>query len=56
MAFPPAAVVLPAALPALAIDGSAVATGSALGGAGNDDPGDGAVPAEAADVPPRLAR
>jgi hypothetical protein len=39
-----------------AFDGSAFASGFALACAGDDDPGDGAAAAEAAEVPPRLAK
>ncbi len=56
MAFPPAAVVLPAALPAFAFDGSDVGFGFAFAGAGEDDAEAGGAAAEAADAPPRLLR
>jgi hypothetical protein len=54
MAFPPAAVVLPAELPASAFDGADV--GFAFAGTGEEDPEVGVAAADAADVPPRLLR
>jgi hypothetical protein len=54
MLFPRTVVALPARLPAGAFDGPAVADGSALGGADEDEPAAGGVAAEAAGVPPRL--
>ena len=54
MAFPPAAVVLAAALPAFAFDGSDV--GFAFAGAGEDDAEAGGAVADGANVPPRLLR
>ena len=54
MLFPRTVVALPARLPAGAFEGAAVAAGSAFAGAGEDEPADGGVPAEAVEVPPRL--
>jgi hypothetical protein len=54
MLFPRAAIASPAEFPAGAFDGAAVAAGSAFAGAGEDEPADGGVPAEAVEVPPRL--
>jgi hypothetical protein len=48
MLFPWAAVASPAELPVGAFDGPAVATGSALAGASDDDPETGAAAAEVA--------
>ena len=55
MLFPWAVVALPARLPAGAFDGAAVAAGSALAAADEDDPAAGGVAAEATDVSPRLS-
>ena len=54
MLFPRAAAALPAELPVGSFDATAVADGSAATGAEEDEPADGGVAAEAADVPPRL--
>ena len=54
MSFPCAVVAMLAEPPAGAFDGGAVADGSALAGAGEDDPAAGGVAAEAAGVLPRL--
>ena len=54
MSFPWAAVALLAALPTGAFDGAAVADGSVLVAAGEDDLGAGGEAAEATGVPPRL--
>ncbi len=54
MLFPRAAVASPAEFPAGAFDGAAVADGPAPAKAGEDEPADGGVAAEAVDLPPRL--
>ena len=54
MLFPRTLVALTTELPAGVFDDAAVAAGSALAGAGEDDPAAGGVAAEVAGVPPRL--
>ena len=54
MLFPRTVVASPAELSAGAFDGAAVADGSALGGADEDEPAAGGVAADVAGVPPRL--